>query len=213
MTKNPWENLNNIEDHYITYMLYREGKSVEAISIIRGKTKNEVEREILKSKIDLMDYRKTEDELVKIISLSKSERIDYLGGLTDLEKEKLEEEIYKRYIKFKNPEDRIILIWLIGELKSKKLLPFLKMELKSNKVNYRRLSCSALGKIGDVSTKQWLEEMVKDENPQVRQYAIKALSHIGDDKTVLILKGAYENEKVMYVKRGIRETIEEIEKN
>ena len=51
MDKKIWDNINKMEDYFITYLLYKEGKSIEAISIIRGKTKVEVEKEIIKSKI------------------------------------------------------------------------------------------------------------------------------------------------------------------
>lgn len=207
MDKKIWDNINKMEDYFITYLLYKEGKSIEAISIIRGKAKAEVEKEIIKSKIAQKNDRDNEDELVKIISLPKNERLNYLNVLTEVEKIDLEEEIYKRYIKFKNPEDRMILIWLIGELKSKKLLPFLKMELSSNNVNYRRLSCSALGKIKDVDTKEWLEVMISDENPQVRQYAIKALSHIGDDKTIEKLEYVSAYDHKAYLRRNALESI------
>ncbi|WP_077367887.1 HEAT repeat domain-containing protein [Anaerosalibacter sp. Marseille-P3206] len=212
MDKNIWNNICNMEDYFITYLLYREGKSIEAISIIRRKTKAEVEKEIIKSKLALKNNIESKDKLVEIISLPKNQRLSYIRNLTEAEKANLEEEIYKRYISFKNPEDRMILIWLIGELKSKKLLPFLKMELSSNNVNYRRLSCSALGKIKNVDTKEWLEDMISDENPQVRQYAIKALSHIGDDKTIEKLKYIAIKEKKAYLRRNALESIEIIQK-
>jgi len=212
MEKIIWDNVCNMEDHFITYLLYREGKSIEAISIIRRKTKAEVEKEIIKSKLAFKNNIESKDKLVEIISLPKNQRLSYINDLTEAEKTNLEEDIYKRYIKFKNPEDRMILIWMIGELKSKKLLPFLKMELNSNNVNYRRLSCSALGKIKDVETKEWLEDMISDKNSQVRQYAIKALSHIGDDKTIEKLKYIATKDQKAYLRRNILESIEIIQK-
>lgn len=208
MNNKIWDNIREMEDYFITYLLYSEGKSVEAISIIRGKSKDKVEREIIKSKIALSNNSDSIDKLVTIISLPKNERINYIKNLTNIEKKALEDEIYKRYIKFKNPEDRMILIWLIGELKSKKLLPFLKMELNSNNVNYRRLSCSALGKIKDVNTKEWLEAMISDKNPQVRQYAIKALSHIGDACTIEKLEYIAITDNKDYIRRNALESIE-----
>lgn len=208
MNNKIWDNIHEMEDYFITYLLYSEGKSVDAISIIRGKSKEKVEREIIKGKIALSNNSDSIDKLVSIISLPKNERINHIKSLTSIEKTELEDEIYKRYINFKNPEDRIILIWLIGELESKKLLPFLKMELKSNNVNYRRLACSALGKIKDVNTKEWLEAMVSDKNPQVRQYAIKALSHIGDESTIEKLKYIVINDSKEYIRRNALESIE-----
>ncbi|WP_416197796.1 MAG: HEAT repeat domain-containing protein [Sporanaerobacter sp.] len=214
MYEDLWKNISNIEDHYISYFLYKEGKSLETIAIIRRMSKEEVEKDIIRCKIEQANKdNKKEDELIKIISLPKKERLCYLNGMTDEEKELLSKDIYKRYIKFKNPEDRMILIWLIGELKDERLIPFLKMELNSKNVNYRRLSCSALGKINKKETKSLLEEKLKDENPQVRQYAIKALSSIGDDETIELLKRISLNDEKGYVRRNALDTIDKIRNN
>lgn len=212
-----WKNISNVDDHYISYFLYKEGKSLETIAIIRRMSKGEVEKDIIRCKIEQANKQnkkeEKEDELIKIISLPKKERLCYLNSMTDKEKEFLSKDIYKRYIKFKNPEDRIILIWLIGELKDESLIPFLKMELNSKNVNYRRLSCSALGKINKKETKSLLEEKLKDENSQVRQYAIKALASIGDNKTIELLKKIVLNDEKEYVRRSALDTINNIKNN
>lgn len=207
-----WNNIDNIEDYYITYLLYREGKTLNTIAKIRRLKLNEVEDHILKAKISLSTKKSDSDFLVELISLSKTERIHFLDNMKGDEKNNLIDEISKRYIHFKNPEDRMILIWLIGELKAEKLLPFLKMELLSNKVNYRRLSCSALGKIRNKGTKPWLEKALIDENPQVRQYAINALSKFGDEKTISLLEPIVLNDDKEYVKKSAENAIKKIKK-
>ena len=208
-----WDDILSLEDHIITYMLYKEGKTVEAISKIRRMSKNDVERDIIKSKRELLiNSNQKEDLLLKVISMPKKERIQYILDMNIEIKNQLSEDIYKRYIKFKNPEDRMILIWLIGELKDEKLIPILKMELSSKITNYRRLSCSALGKISRKETKDWVEEMLEDSNPQVRQYAAKALTYIGDEKTVGKLEQLYKFDEKEYVKRAAKISIEEIRK-
>lgn len=198
-----WSNIKKLEEHHITYLLYLEGKSINEISIIRRIPKEQVERHILECKIGLGKKTSEEDILIKIISLNKVDRLEYLNKMSKSEKEALVMEIYKRYIKFKNPEDRMILIWLIGELKDKRLLPFIRMELRSKYVNLRRLCCSALGKIKDVETKDWLEEALEDINPQVRQYAAKALECVGDADTISKLKEIIIDKKEKdYVKKA-----------
>lgn len=205
-----WNNIDNIEDYYITYLLYKEGKNLNTIAKIRRLKLNEVEDHILKAKISLSTKKSNSDFLVELISLSKTQRIHLLDNMKEKEKKNLIDEISKRYIHFKNPEDRMILIWLIGELKAEKLLPFLKMELLSNKVNYRRLSCSALGKIRNKETKSWLEKALADENPQVRQYAINALSKFGDEETICLLESIALNDDKEYVKRSAKNAIKKI---
>lgn len=208
-----WDDILSLEDYIITYMLYKEGKTVEAISKIRRMSKNDVEKDIIKSKRELLiNSNQKEDLLLKVISMPKKERIQYISDMNIEMRAQLSEDIYKRYIKFKNPEDRMILIWLIGELKDEKLIPILKMELSSKITNYRRLSCSALGKISRKETKDWVEEMLEDPNSQVRQYAAKALAYIGDEKTVGKLEQLYKFDEKEYVKRAAKISIEEIRK-
>ncbi len=211
--KSIWNNIKNLEDHYITYLLYREGKSVDTISVIRRMDRKQVEKHIIKSKMELNTKKEKEkDYLVDLISLPKSERISRLQNMTGKEKEFLSREIYERYISFKNYEDRMILIWFIGELKNEKLLPILRMELSRNNGNLRRLSCSALGKINNKNTKEWLEKALGDNNAQVRQYAAKSLSNIGDEKSIVLLKRLLNDEKE-YVRRSAKSSIESIEKS
>lgn len=210
-TKINWENISNLDDHFITYLLYKEGKSIDAIALIRRINKCEVERHIIKCKMLLVDKEKRNDKLVNLISMDKSERLQYINSLNNDERNIIIDEIYKRYIKFKNTEDRMILIWLIGELKALKLVPFLRMELRSKNVNYRRLACSALGKIRYREAKNWLEDAIFDVNPQVRQYAIKALIHIGDENTIKKLENILNNDKEKrYVKVAALKAIKQI---
>lgn len=208
-----WKNVKNLKDHHITYLLYREGKPIDLIGVIRRMNKNQVEKHIIKTKIELNTKKKKKaDKLINIISMTKDKRIKYLQTLSEEEKESLASEIYKRYISFKNYEDRMILIWLIGELKNEKLLPFLRMELSSNNGNLKRLSCSALGKIGNKNTKEWLESVLYDKNPQVRQYSSKALSNIGDEETIKLLEVLLNDEKE-YVRRSAKSSIKNIKKS
>lgn len=208
-----WKNIKNLQDHHITYLLYKEGKPIDIIAIIRRINKKQVEKHIIKTKIELNTKKnKKTDKLINIISMSKENRIKYLQRVTEEEKDNLASEIYKRYISFKNYEDRMILIWLIGELNNENLLPFLRMELSSNNGNLRRLSCSALGKIGNKDTKEWLETVLNDSNPQVRQYSSKALSNIGDENSIKLLQTLLDDEKE-YVRRSAKSSIENIKKS
>jgi HEAT repeat protein len=204
-----WENIDRLKEQHITYLLYKEGKSIDVISVIRNIPKTEVEKHIIQCKLELNSKKNSKDSLVEVISMNKKDRLKYLSKLSNEEKEDLINEIIKRYASFKNSEDKSIIIWLIGELGDQRLLPYLRMELKSNRANQRRLACSALGKIGAKESKQWLEEMIQDKNPQVRQYAVKALGVIGDGVTIEKLKKVLEskNEKD-YVKRAAINSIE-----
>lgn len=212
MNRDIWKNIKNLEDYDISYLLYREGKTIEAISIIRNQSINKIEQDIIKSRVLIKqkEGRTKKDFLLDIMSLTKNDRIEKINSLTEKERGLLINEIYTRYTNFKTVDDRMILIWLIGELDSDKLLPFLRMELQSNRFNQKRLACSALGKLARPSTRIWLHDMIDDDNPQVRQYAIKALKNIGDMETVNILKKRRSIENKDYVKLAIDETIDYI---
>lgn len=206
------ENIHNLSSSEISYLLYKEGKSIDQIAIIRGMKKEQVQKDIIEAKlVYAKEYKKS--ILVSLMSMIKKDRIRKLAQLTNEETDILKEELYKDYIKYKTDEDRMILIWLIGELEDKKFLPFLRMELKSKRVNHRRLACSALGKFKDVSSKSWLEKALNDDNPQVRQYAIKALMTIGDQETLAMIKKIVnKTQEKAYVKKAANEFLENFKK-
>lgn len=204
-----WQNIDKLEDYMISYILYKEGKPLRAISIIRSKSYKEVEEDIIRAKISINKNRvEKQDGLVDLISLTKESRIEVLKNMNQFDKDKLVDEIYSRYTNFKSTEDRIILIWLIGELKAEKLLMHLRMELRSRRVNHRRLACSALGKIKNPISKPWLEGVIFDNNPQVRQYAVRALADIGDLETIEKLRILRAREEKAYVIKNIDRTID-----
>ncbi|MFR4808710.1 MAG: HEAT repeat domain-containing protein, partial [Peptostreptococcus anaerobius] len=57
-----WENVDNLEDYYITYLLYRESLNVEQIARVRNKSVEEVNNDLITAK-DII--RKTKKSLVQ----------------------------------------------------------------------------------------------------------------------------------------------------
>ena len=45
-----WENVDNLEDYYITYLLYRESLNVEQIARVRNKSVEEVNNDLITAK-------------------------------------------------------------------------------------------------------------------------------------------------------------------
>ena len=205
-----FSNIDNLTDVDITYLLYKEGKSIKQISKIRRMNEKQVHDDIIKAKL-IYTKESKQSLLVKMMSTVKKERIKMLRQISESQMTVLKNEIYNNYTKYKADEDRMILIWLIGELKDTKFLPFLRMELRSKRVNHRRLACSALGKISDEATKSWLEEALKDNNPQVKQYAMKALNNLADSKTYEMINDIYNNlSEREYVRNTAKEILENI---
>ncbi len=212
-----WDDIEKLDDMYITYFLYKEGKSMEAIERIRNYSREKIEKDIIEAKIQIHSLNsnkqnKDKSTLNRLLELSKDERLEYIHDLNSLGKTKLVDEIKNTYKSVNNPEDKMLLIWIIGELRERELINTISKDILNRNGNVRRMVCSALGKMEDSSTKNILHRALKDEKPQVKQYAVKALKNIGDESTIDILKKLIENNnEKKYVKRACIDTIKSIE--
>ena len=95
-----WNNIDELEDYFITYLLYKESKTVPQISKIRNISTMEVNDQLIKAKLEIKSMSKnklesSKDILDKYLELDKYERLDFIDELN------LDEEdynIYKDYI-------------------------------------------------------------------------------------------------------------------
>ena len=83
-----WENVENLQDHYITYLLYKESKTVSQISKIRNISQMEVNDQLIRAKLEIKAMLKDEmesskDIIDKFLGLNKSERITFMEGLSE----------------------------------------------------------------------------------------------------------------------------------
>jgi HEAT repeat protein len=147
----------------------------------------------------------------KMLEMSKEERQGKLLEMPSNKKNELVKEIFLRYNEFQNPDDKMVLVWLIGELKIKKLFPLIYKDIKHSNGNIRRLVCSAIYKAEDKNGVKHLYKVLFDPKPQVRQYAAKALGKLGEEDNILALKKLLTNKnEKSYVKRTAKMAIEEI---
>lgn len=214
ISKISWDNVEKFDDCIITYILYKEGKTIEIISRIRNIPKEKVEKDIIDAKIKLRSIKLGKNRkslLDKMLELTKDERLKFIKEEPPEKVEKLIEEVKKEYGFIKNHEDRAALIWLIGELGDINLISLLSKDILHNNGNVRRMVCSALGKIGSERALPILHKALNDDKPQVRQYAAKALRDIGNETSLHILnqitRKSYEKD---YVKRACFQSIESI---
>lgn len=209
-----WENVKEIDDCIITYLLYREGKGIEVISRIRNISIEKVEKDIIDAKIKVRTLslkRNKKSLLDRMLEYSKNERLEFIKKQPPEDVEELVLEIKGKYRDIKNPEDKASLIWLIGELKDERLLSLLTRDILHHNGNVRRMICSALGKIGKESAVPILHKALYDNKPQVRQYAAKALKTIGNDSSLELLNQLLKNgNEKDYVKRAFKEAVESI---
>ncbi len=216
-----WNNIDELEDYFITYLLYKESKTVSQISKIRNISTMEVNDQLIKAKLEIKSMSKnkiesSKDILDKYLELDKSERFDFIEELSSSYDSmiKFKRELYKRIRTEKNAEDLIILIWTTGELKEEKYLDLLHCLTSHRHSDVRRITYSAIRKIQSPKSKQCLEKGLYDSNPQTRQYCAKALAKVGDNNSLKILEKLSkkrEHEKE-YVLRAYEEAIEALEK-
>lgn len=88
-------------------------------------------------------------------------------------------------------DECLFYIWLLGELKSKRAVSSIITFLKCTDGNIKRICCSSLGKIGDISSEEALITVLNDTRPQVKQYAIKALGRIRSKEQYHIFKNNF----------------------
>ena len=137
-----------------------------------------------------------------ILELNENELLDF------------KRKLYKRIIKEKNAEDVIKLIWCVGELKDERFLDLLHDLTYKKHSDIRRITYSAIKKISSPKSKEVLENGLYDTNPQTKMYCAKALSELGDENTLKILRFILRksNNEKDYVINEYKKTIELLEK-
>jgi len=213
-----WENINNLEDHFITYLLYREGKDVPKISKIRNISLEEVNDHLIKSKLEIKlsikSIEGTKDIIDKFLELDKNSRLVYIESFDENQLINFKKKLYKRILQEKNAEDLMILVWAIGELKDERFLKLLHSMASHRHSDVRRMAYSAMRKISSPNSLPYLHKGLYDSNPQSRQYCAKALGKLGNQYTLALLKDIISKNKgeKNYVINAILEAIKEIEK-
>ena len=108
-----------------------------------------------------------------------------------------------------NIEDLMVIIWTIGELKTNSFNDKLKFYASHPHGNIRRMTYSAMGKIGSVEFLPYLSNGMKDIKPQVKQYAIIAFGKIADKEYIYKLNDIHTNKNEKeYVRRAAKQSIE-----
>ena len=210
-----WENIEKLTQQEITYLLYKEGKSIKAISIIRNIDKSVAEKQIIEFRMQNRIFEsamKTEDIIRNIKKCTREERSIAISKLPDEAIEELEAFSLSRLFE-SNRDDCSFLLYLLGEMKSRKAVPSIIVFLKSSDGNVKRAACSALGKIGDIKAEEGLMYALEDRRPQVREYAIKALGRIGSRNSRESLEKIISNPgEKDYVIRAAKNVLNEIYK-
>lgn len=213
-----WDNIDNLEDYYISYLLYKESKTVYQISKIRNMSTSEINDQLIKAKLEIKAMLKdkvelSKDVIDKFLGLNKSDRLEFMNGLNPERLLDLKRKLYKRILTEKNAEDLMILIWATGELKDDKFLNLLHPLTSHRHSDVRRITYSALRKIESPSSRDYLQRGLYDTNPQTRQYCAKALAKTGNKNSLRMLRQLKSKKQFEkdYVLRAYEEAIDMLE--
>ena len=214
-----WDNIDQLEDYFITYLLYKESKTVSQISKIRNISTTEVNDHLIRAKLEIKAMLKDElesskDILDKFLELNKEKRIAFMESLHEERRVDFKRRLYKRILIERNAEDLMILIWATGELKDDRFLKLLHPLTSHRHSDVRRITYSALRKIESPKSREVLQRGLYDTNAQTRQYCAKALSKIGNETSLKMLR-QLKNKKQFekdYVLRAYDEAIDTLEK-
>ena len=215
-----WDNIDKLEDHYITYLLYKESRKVSQISKIINLSTSQVNDQLIKAKLEIKSMLKdkvelSKDVIDKFLVLNKNDRLKFMDSLNEERMLDFKRKLYKRIITEKNAEDLMILIWATGELKDDRFLALLHPLTSHRHSDVRRITYSALRKIESPSSREYLQRGLYDSNPQTRQYCAKALAKIGNKNSLKMLKQLRnkKNFEKEYVLRAYEEAISILEED
>ncbi|MFR5471061.1 MAG: HEAT repeat domain-containing protein [Romboutsia sp.] len=215
-----WDNIDKLEDHYITYLLYKESRTVSQISKIRNLSTSQVNDQLIKAKLEIKSMLKdkvelSKDVIDKFLVLNKNDRLKFMDSLNEERMLDFKRKLYKRIITEKNAEDLMILIWATGELRDDRFLALLHPLTSHRHSDVRRITYSALRKIESPSSREYLQRGLYDSNPQTRQYCAKALAKIGNKNSLKMLKQLRnkKNFEKEYVLRAYEEAISILEED
>lgn len=208
-----WKQIDKYNDEDITYFLFAEGKSIDAICKIRNLDRTTVQNHVIEGKIKYRFLAKSKNskEFFKTISKAgKGDKIEVLKSLNNDNKAKLIEFIRRNY-KDMYSKDKESAIWILGEIGDINGLDILMKASVHKFVNVRRMAVSAMGKLQNPKCEIALIRALEDENAQVVMYAIKALQKINSIKAKEKILNIKDTTSKEYLKKAALSYIETIE--
>ena len=187
-----WDNVDNLEDYFITYLLYRDSLTVPQIARVRNMSQDEVNLQLIAAKTEIRKSKQESkkgsdcDVIMDYLTLTKEERLEFLENLSDNDKNAFKRQVYKGILKLNNVDDLMVLVWTVGEFRDDRFLNILYPLTQKGHSNLRRIAYSAIGKIGSSTSASVIEIGLMDDNPQIRQYCAKFLGDIGNRNSIKV---------------------------
>jgi HEAT repeat protein len=196
-----WQCISKYSEEEISYFLFLEGKTMEAICKIRNLENAIVQKHIIDGKIKyrfLVQSNDTDELFRSIVKAGKEDKVYFLNSLKEDNKNKLTQLIKNGYADML-PKDKEAAVWILGELKEVSCLDILIKASVHKYINVRRMAVSAMGKMEDMRAEGALLRALSDENPQVISYAIKSLGKIKSEKAITKIRYIHDNTDKKYI--------------
>lgn len=211
VSKNDWTEIAQMSQEEITHKLYKEGKTVAQIARIRNIGEEQVKIHLLTAQRKNVISQK-EDLIQRYLALSKDERQVYLSLLHGDEEEAFCRRLKEAFEEDYHIEDRMVLLWTIGEMNLKAFYGQLKFFAKHPHGNVRRMVYSSMGKTGNREFLPYVVQGFKDTKAQVRQYAVIAFGKIASSEDIYKVREVKNNvSEPDYVLRAVDKAIENIQ--
>lgn len=207
-----WEKIETLSEEQISFLLYREGKTVMQIARIRGLSEQTVKQHLLISKKQNAGKNNEQRRLSLLetyLVMSKEQRQEYLGSLSREEEKDLALELLEAANSNCQTEDLMVILWTVGEKKMQTLYSRLKFYCKHPHGNIRRICYSSMGKTGNAEFLPYVVQGFKDKKAQVRQYAVIAFGKLADETQLFMLDSLRRNKsEEAYVLRAAEKAAE-----
>ena len=198
-----WEKIEEYNDSEISYYLFLEGKSLEAISKIRNISRETAQKHIIEGKIKyrlLASSKNTQELITSISKAGKNDKQFFLSNLDEKNTQTILKYIRDCYVEM-HGKDKETAIWILGELKDISSKDILIRASVHKFVNVRRMAISAMGKINNVEFENALKRALDDENPQVISYSLKALIKMKNSNAEEKVKKLFITTEKEYLKK------------
>ena len=169
-----WSNIDNLEDYFITYLLYTESKTVSQISRIRNISIAEVNDQLIKAKLEIKSANKQKVESSNDV-LDKFLKI--LHSLTNHRHSDVRRITYSAIRKISSPKSKAVL----------------EKGLYDSNPQTRQYCAKALAKVGDDKTVDILQRLIKNKKANEKEYVIRAYN-----EAILALKYLTEGGEKCY---------------
>ena len=174
-----WENIDELEDYQITYLLYKESLNVNQIAKVRNLSPQDIADHLIKIQVEKREEDRKKDTLELYLTLNKEERLEYLEQLDSDELTYFKRKILRLIPIEKDIRNLMILAWTVGEIGDAEFLDFLEGLSNHENGDMKKVANIAIKKIKNKSKEEYgisrLENFIKNNYKNNQEVIIEKL--------------------------------------